>query len=308
LRPASAAHGTLEARARLLGNPRARRRLPLAGMPRFRSLVKFSLPFSVFFSVQLRTFPCVFSTVLFSTSFFMLRQVIFPMSWRRLRGECFVMHFVRDGVCFRRRVLVIVFLIVFPVGVLIAFVIRFVIRFVITVQRFLQLFEFGRLDIRFSHSFDSFGTLFGIGLRLFVLGLGKLLGERSYVFVGEACAIRSMRVRDLRLACFGFRQRRSSRSRRAGKSFAAPFRDRSFVLFGNCRGPAYIERSRQPRGNFFIRERPSRRRRDGSFLAERSMLGRRRRRTGRNTILEFGERLSRQDNGLEIGGRRFVRL
>ena len=52
------------------------------------------------------------------------------------------MHFVGDGVGFRRRVLVLVFLIVF----VISFLIVFVISFLIGVQRFLQLFQFGGLD------------------------------------------------------------------------------------------------------------------------------------------------------------------
>src|SRR5579864_5254776 len=38
------------------------------------------------------------------------------------------------------------------------------------------------------------------------------------------------------------------------------------------------------------------------------MLWRRRRRRGRNAIFKFGERLARQNDGLEIPGRRFVRL
>jgi hypothetical protein len=66
LRPPSAAHGTLEARARLLGNARARGRLALARLRRFRSLVEFF----VNFSVNAGVFPRVFSPVLFSVSFF----------------------------------------------------------------------------------------------------------------------------------------------------------------------------------------------------------------------------------------------
>ena len=66
LRPASAAHGTLEARARLLGNARARGRLALARLRRFRGLVEFF----VNFSVNPGVFPRVFSPVLFSVSFF----------------------------------------------------------------------------------------------------------------------------------------------------------------------------------------------------------------------------------------------
>ena len=66
LRPASTPHGTLEARARLLGNPRARGRLALARLRRLRSLVEFF----VNFSVNPGVFPRVFSPVLFSVSFF----------------------------------------------------------------------------------------------------------------------------------------------------------------------------------------------------------------------------------------------
>jgi len=92
--------------------------------------------------MSLGVFPRVFSPVLFSTSFFVLFQVFFPMSWRRLSGECLVMHFVGDGVGFFRRFLVIVFAIIFAIA------------FLIGIQRFLQLFEFGGLDIRFGHRFD----------------------------------------------------------------------------------------------------------------------------------------------------------
>ena len=130
--------------------------------------------------------PSVFSPVLFSMSFVVLSCLAcsspLPVSGRRLRGQRFVMHFVGDGVGFRRRVLVIVFLVVFVIGVLVAFSITFVIG----IQRFLQLLEFGGLYIRFGHGFDRLGPLFGIGLRFFVLGLGQLLGERGYIFVGKA--------------------------------------------------------------------------------------------------------------------------
>jgi hypothetical protein len=66
LRAVSPAHGTLEAGARLFGNARARRRLSLGRMRRFRGLVEFFVRFSVKFGV----FPSVFSPVLFSAPFF----------------------------------------------------------------------------------------------------------------------------------------------------------------------------------------------------------------------------------------------
>ena len=69
LRAASAAHGTLEAGARLFGNARARRRLSLGRMRRFRGLVEFFVDFS--FSPGV--FPSVLSPVLFSVSFFVFR-------------------------------------------------------------------------------------------------------------------------------------------------------------------------------------------------------------------------------------------
>ena len=83
------------------------------------------------------------------------------------------MHFVGEGLGFRCRGLVIVFLVVSLISVLIG------------VQSFLQLLEFGGLYIRFGHCFDRFGPLFGIGLRFFMLGLGQLLGERVYIFLGK---------------------------------------------------------------------------------------------------------------------------
>src|ERR1700688_1262454 len=96
---------------------------------------------------------------------------------RRVRGQRFVMHFVGERVGFLRCVIVIVFVIGLLVSVLI--------RVLIGVQRFLQLFELGRLDKLFSDRFDRLRTLFGIGLRFFVLGLGQLFGERGYVFIGK---------------------------------------------------------------------------------------------------------------------------
>ena len=117
--------------------------------------------------------------------------VLFSVRRRRLSGQRFVMHFVGDRVGFLGRVLMIVFVIGLLVSVLIG------------VQRFLQLFELGRLDKWFSHRFDRLRTLFRISLRFFVLGLGQLFGERGYVFVGKAGAIGGMRVRDHRRTCFG---------------------------------------------------------------------------------------------------------
>src|SRR5580704_13835905 len=106
------------------------------------------------------------------------------MSWRRLRGHRFVMHFVGDGFGFLRRVLVVVFAIAFLIGVLIILSISVL----IAVQRFLQLFEFRGFHELFGHRFDGFGAVLCVSLRFFMLGLGQLLGERGYVFVGEACA------------------------------------------------------------------------------------------------------------------------
>ncbi len=105
------------------------------------------------------------------------------------------MHFVGDGVGFLRRVLVILFVI--------AFLITLVIVFLISVQRFLQLFEFGGLHKRFGHGLDGLGALFRIGLRLFVLGFGKLFGERGDIFLGEVRAIWSLRVLDHPRTAFG---------------------------------------------------------------------------------------------------------
>ena len=198
------------------------------------------------------------------------------MSWRRLRGQRFVMHFVGEGVGFRRRVLVIVFLVVFVIGVLVAFSITFVIG----VQRFLQLFQFGGLYVRFGHCFDRLGPLFGIGLRFFVLGLGKLFGERAYIFLGKAGAIRGMRVRDrcrarsriktVEVASdFSFRVRRSiGIFRRAGGRLGSQFRRMGFVFFVNRGRRSRKQRTRQSRGQLFVRERARRRRRGGSFRSE----------------------------------------
>jgi hypothetical protein len=210
---------------------------------------------------------CVFFCVLALVSF----PVGFSVTGRRLCGHRFVMHFVRKGFGFRRRVLVIFFLVVFPI--------TFVLSFLIGIQGFLQLFEFGGLNVRFGHRFDGLGALFSVGLRFFVLGLGQLFGEGVYVFLGKACAIRSVR-----------------------------FRGRCFALFRNCGGRGSKKRSRQSRGQFFVRERARRGQRGGRFRAEGRLSGRRRRGSGRSAVFEDGERLARQNDGFEIPGRRWVRL
>jgi hypothetical protein len=195
---ASAAHGPLEACARLFGNARAHRRLPFARVRRFSGLVRFLVSFSMGFVMN--------PGVLFSVSFDRLSSVPFRVFGRSFRGQRFVVHFVGDGVGFLGRIHVVSFVVFFVIVFLIAFliispitfvivtVITFVIRVLIGVQRFLQFLEFGGLDIRFGHRFDSFGALFGVSLRFLVLGFGKLFGERGYVFLGKARAIRGRRV------------------------------------------------------------------------------------------------------------------
>ncbi len=219
------------------------------------------------------------------------------------------MHFVGKSVGLFRRVLVIVFLVTFPI--------TFLIRVLIGVQRFLQLLEFGRFDVRFGDGFDSLGALFGIGLRFFVLGFDQLLAERGYFLFGK---VRGMRIRDHRRPCFGietveivsdifFGVRRSGGIiRRTGESFGPQIRAGSFVLFRtHCRRSSE-ERSRQARGNFFIRERARSGRHRRSLSTERRMRSRRRRGTGRSALLENGERFARQNHRLEIRGRRFIRF
>jgi len=152
---ASAAHGPLEAGARLFGNARTRGRLSLTRKRSFRGLLEFFVSFGMFFAVFLTVLTFLPLRVRFYATFSMFR--------RRFRGQRFVMHFVGKGLGFLRRVLVIL----------------------IGVQRFLQLFQFGGLYIRFSHGFDCLRPLFGIGLRFFVLGLGKLFGKRAYIFLGK---------------------------------------------------------------------------------------------------------------------------
>jgi hypothetical protein len=172
----SPAHGTLEAGARLLGNARAGGRLYLARKRGSRGLVQFFVSLGVFlfgsFSVLLAESFAVFFRVAFRVFLFG------SLPWRSLGGQRFVMHFVGEGVGFLRGVLVI------------------------GIQRFLQLFEFGGLYKGFGHRFNRLRPLFGIGLRFFVLGLGKLFGQRGYIFLREAGAIRSMRIRYLRWARF----------------------------------------------------------------------------------------------------------
>src|SRR4029077_7963851 len=118
--------------------------------------------------------------------FFSLHSSVpFSRFWRRFRGQRLIMHFVGDGVGFLRRVLVILVLIVYLIVFCITFVIVFLIGVLIGVQRVLQLFQLGGLDKRFYSGFDRLGSLFRIGLRFFVFGLGELFSERRYVFFGE---------------------------------------------------------------------------------------------------------------------------
>ena len=131
------------------------------------------------------------------------------------------MHFVGDGVGFLRGVLVI------------------------GIQRFLQLFEFGGLYKGFGHRFHRLGPLFGIGLSFFVLGLGQLFGKRGYIFLREAGAIRSLRIRDLRWARFEIKpvevasdvffsvRRSGSILRLAGNGFGSQVCHRGSVFFRN---------------------------------------------------------------------------
>jgi len=198
------------------------------------------------------------------------------------------MHFIGDGVGFRRSILVIVFLI--------RVLITFVITFMITVQCFLQLFELGRLDKRFGNGFDRLGALLGVGLRFFVLGLRQLLGKRGYFLLGH---VRDMRVRYVRGTRFGIKpvevardfgfgvRRCGSILRRAGRWFGAQSGNGSFVFLWNCVWRGREKRSRQSRGQFFIRESPWRGPRGRSFGAERRLFGSRRRRSRRSTIFEF---------------------
>src|SRR5580692_265230 len=191
--------------------------------------------------------------------------VPFSVRRRRFSGQRFVMHFIGERVGFLGRVLVIVFVIGLLVSVLIG------------VQRFLQLFELGRLDKLFSDRFDRLRTLFRISLRFFVLGLGQLFGERGYVFVGKAGAIGGMRVRDHRRTCFGvepiqivsdfsFRVRRSFHIfRHTGGSLGSKVRNRRLMFLGNRRGRGCKKRTRQARGQLFVRKSAWRSRRGGSF-------------------------------------------
>jgi hypothetical protein len=169
--------------------------------------------------------------------FFVIGRVTLCMFRRTLGSHRFVMHFVGDSVGFRGRILmirfVVFFVIVFLINVVIVFVITFVIGVLIGVQRFLQLFDLGGLDIRFRHGFDRLGAFLGLSLRLFVLGFRELLGEGGYIFLGKARAIRALRV------ARGFRfgsGRRNSVLLRGGvrrdlRFPAGGFRLRSFAMF-----------------------------------------------------------------------------
>jgi hypothetical protein len=105
------------------------------------------------------------------------------MLGRSLGSQRLVMHFIGQRVSIGRGMLV--------------FVLVFLFLFVVLcVQGFLQLGKFGGLDKRFGHGFGGLGTYFRTGLRLFVLGLGQLFGERRNLRVRESRAIYDMRVGD----------------------------------------------------------------------------------------------------------------
>ena len=204
----------------------------------------------------------------FFVSFSMKLGVLFRVFGRCLRSQGLFMHFLGDGVGFRGGVLVIRLVIFFAIVFLITFVVFFV------VQRFLQLFELGGLHVRFRNRFDGLGTLFGIGLRFFVLGFGKLFRERVYVFLGKARTILGLRpARDFR---FG-RRRRNGVLLRGRVRLDLRFSKGNFVLLRSRGRRSCEERSGQSRGQFLVRERARRRQRGGSSAGRRSTPSRRRR-------------------------------
>ena len=75
--------------------------------------------------------------------------------------------------------------------------------FVIVVQRILQFIEFRGFDERLGDRFFRFVTSFGLRLRFFVLGFGKLFGERGHFLVGKARAVVGMGFRRFRNFGFG---------------------------------------------------------------------------------------------------------
>jgi hypothetical protein len=178
LRTIPAAHGTLETCARLLGNARAGGRLFRAWLLCFRSRVKIIVTFNGFVQVKFTVLYFVFPFVPFLMAFRVRFSVLFPVFGGSVGGHGHFVHFVGEGVGFVFRL--------FMVRVAIAFVIGFVFfEFVFRVcfQCILQFFQFGGFDKRFGHRFDRFRPVFGVRLRFFVLGFGKLLGQRSDFFV-----------------------------------------------------------------------------------------------------------------------------
>ena len=76
----------------------------------------------------------------------------------------------------------------------------------IVIQRILQFIEFRCFDERFGGRFFRFFPFFGLRLRFFVLGFGKLFGERGCFILGKDRAVVGMGFRRLRKFVFGLGQ------------------------------------------------------------------------------------------------------
>ena len=77
------------------------------------------------------------------------------------------------------------------------------IRLMIVMQRVLQFFELRRFDKRFGSCLLDFRQIFSFRLGFFVLGFGKLLGQRAHLIVGKTRAVVGRDFRSVRNFRFG---------------------------------------------------------------------------------------------------------
>jgi hypothetical protein len=198
LRAIAAAHGSLEARAWLLGDASSRRRLRRARLLRFGGRVQILVPFCGFALMKFAVLYFMLGVVfIFVRAIFVRSEmqgfVLFPVFGSGVGGHGDFVHFVGEGIGIVLRLfmvgIAIGFMITFVIGFVIGIMIRFVliqIGFRVRVERILQILKLGGFDKRFGNGLNRLGTVFGNSLRFLVLGFSELFGERGDFFIGKS--------------------------------------------------------------------------------------------------------------------------
>jgi hypothetical protein len=155
---AAATHRALKPRLLLIRNACAGR-LSVGRLRRLRGVVR-SLSATHLFLIGMLFKRGAFTARMFGVFAFLRSRISFRVFHGRFRGHDLVVHFVGFGVGLIGRV------------------------FMIVMQRILQIFQLGGIDERFGSRFFGVDDLFCFGLRFFVLGFGKLLGQSGYLLIG----------------------------------------------------------------------------------------------------------------------------